>query len=80
MQGQTRNERRKADAAAEADGEDLRAGKERHDPLPGGVQAQSIREALGVVGDRYPGGVVEVVFPIDHEDSFVHGRAQMQAA
>ena len=45
-----------------------------------GVQAQSIREALSVVGERYPGGVVEVVFPIEPEGSFVHGRPQMQAA
>ena len=45
-----------------------------------GVQAQSIRQALGVVAGRYPGGVVEVVFPIESEDSFVHGRPQMRAA
>ena len=28
-----------------------------------GVQAPSIREALGVVGGRYPRGVVGVAFP-----------------
>ena len=56
-----------------------------------GVQAQSIREALGVVGGRYPRGEVEVAFPIEPEGFFVrepsaparvlgHERIQMQAA
>ena len=35
-----------------------------------GVQAQSIRKALGVVGGRYPHGVVEVAFPIEPEGFF----------
>ena len=36
-----------------------------------GVQAQSIREALGVVGSRYPRGVVGVAFPIEPDGFFV---------
>jgi hypothetical protein len=45
-----------------------------------GVQAQSIKEALGVVGGRYPRGVVEVVFPKESEGFSVHERTQMRAA
>jgi len=45
-----------------------------------GVQSQSIREALSLVGGRYPGGVVEVVFPKDSKGFSVHERTQMQAA
>ena len=36
-----------------------------------GVQAGSIREALGLVGARYPGGAVRVIFPINPEGFFV---------
>jgi hypothetical protein len=35
------------------------------------VQAQSIRKALDMVGARYPGGEVRVVFPIESESFFV---------
>ena len=35
-----------------------------------GVQAQSIREALSVVGGRYPRGEIRVVFPIAPEGFF----------
>ena len=45
-----------------------------------GVQAQSIRKALSVVGGRYPQGVVEVAFPIDPEGFFVHQQTQKEAA
>jgi hypothetical protein len=45
-----------------------------------GVQAQSIRKALSVVGGRYPHGVVEVVFPIEPEGFFVHQQTQKEAA
>ena len=45
-----------------------------------GVQAQSIRKALGVVGGRYPHGVVEVAFPIEPEGFFVHQQTQKEAA
>jgi hypothetical protein len=44
-----------------------------------GVQARSIREALGVVAGRYPHGVVEVAFPIEPE-GFVHQQTQKEAA
>jgi hypothetical protein len=40
-----------------------------------GVQAQSIRRALGMVAGRYPHGVVEVAFPIEPEDFFVRGQS-----
>ncbi|MGH3146478.1 MAG: hypothetical protein ACRDTR_11825 [Rubrobacter sp.] len=36
-----------------------------------GVQAQSIREALGLVGGRYPRSMVGVAFPIEPEGFFV---------
>jgi hypothetical protein len=39
------------------------------------VQARSIRQALGLVGARYPQGEVGVVFPIEPEGFFVDGRA-----
>src|SRR5215210_6719805 len=44
-----------------------------------GVQGQSIREALGVVGGRYPRGVVEVAFPIEPETFFVREQAHKEA-
>jgi hypothetical protein len=36
-----------------------------------GVQAQSIRRALSVVGKRYPHSEVKVSFPIEPEGFFV---------
>ena len=45
-----------------------------------GVQAQSIRKALGVVGGRYPHGMVEVAFPIEPEGFFVHQQTHKEAA
>jgi hypothetical protein len=45
-----------------------------------GVQAPSIREALGVVGGRYPRGVVGVAFPIEPKGFFVHRQTQKEAA
>ena len=38
-----------------------------------GVQAKSIRQALAMVGGRYPHGVVRVHFPIEPEGFFVTG-------
>jgi len=40
-----------------------------------GVQAESIRRALGVAGARYPQGEVKVIFPIDPDSFFVRGPA-----
>ena len=45
-----------------------------------GVQAQSVRKALGVVGGRHPHGVVEVAFPIEPEGFFVHQQTRKEAA
>jgi hypothetical protein len=45
-----------------------------------GVQAQSIREALRLVGGRYPRGVVGVAFPIEPKGFFVHEQTQKVAA
>jgi hypothetical protein len=45
-----------------------------------GVQAQSIREALSVVGGRYPHGVVRVAFPVEPEGFFVHEQTKKEAA
>jgi hypothetical protein len=36
-----------------------------------GVQAQSIRKALSMVGGRYPGDEVRVAFPIEPDGFFV---------
>jgi hypothetical protein len=36
-----------------------------------GVQAQSIRKAVSLVGGRYPQGEVRVAFPIEPEGFFV---------
>ena len=38
-----------------------------------GVQAQSIRRALSVVGKRYPHSEVKVSFPIEPEGFFIEG-------
>jgi hypothetical protein len=35
------------------------------------VQAESIREALSIASERYPGRDVRVIFPIDPEDFFI---------
>jgi hypothetical protein len=40
------------------------------------VQAESIREALSITRDRYPGREVRVIFPIDPEDFFIEGPAE----
>jgi hypothetical protein len=40
-----------------------------------GVQAKSIRRALGVVGARHPQGEVRVIFPIEPDGFFVNGSA-----
>jgi hypothetical protein len=45
-----------------------------------GVQAPSIREALGVVAGKYPQGVAEVIFPIESEDFFVREQNHEEAA
>jgi hypothetical protein len=45
-----------------------------------GVQAQSIREALGVVAGRYPRGVVEVHLPVEPEGIFVREQTHKAAA
>ena len=39
------------------------------------VQAESIRRALSLVGGRYPGSDLGVVFPIDPEGFFVEEPA-----
>ena len=41
-----------------------------------GVQAQSIRKAVSLVGGRYPQGEVRVAFPIEPEGFFVEGLAR----
>jgi hypothetical protein len=45
-----------------------------------GVQAQSIREALRLVGSRHPRGVVKGAFPTQQETIFVHQRTHEAAA
>jgi hypothetical protein len=35
------------------------------------VQAENIRRALSIAGNRYPGSDVEVAFPIDPEGFFI---------
>jgi len=44
-----------------------------------GAQARSIREALGLVGGRFPHGEVRMVFPIEPEGYFV-GEPPSRAA
>lgn len=39
------------------------------------VRAESIRQAMSIVGGRYPGGDVRVKFPIDQESFFVKDLA-----
>ena len=40
------------------------------------VQAESIREAVSITRERYPGRDVRVKFPIDPEDFFIEGPAE----
>jgi hypothetical protein len=44
-----------------------------------GVQAESIRKALGLVGARYPTSEVRVIFPIEPEGFFVEGPTAARA-
>ena len=39
------------------------------------VRAESVRRAVSLMGERYPGRDVRVRFPIDPEGSFVEDRA-----
>lgn len=39
------------------------------------VQAESVRRAVSLMGERYPGREVRLRFPIDPEDFFVEDRA-----
>ena len=43
------------------------------------VQAESIREAVSITRERYPGRDVRVIFPIDAEDFFIVGPAEGNA-
>ena len=40
------------------------------------VQAESIREAVSLTKEYYPGRDVRVIFPIDAEDFFIEGPAE----
>ena len=40
------------------------------------VRAESIREAVSITRERYPGRDVRVMFPIDPEDFFIEGPAK----
>jgi len=40
------------------------------------VQAESIREAVSITRERYPGGEVRVIFPIDAEAYFIESPAE----
>jgi hypothetical protein len=40
------------------------------------VQAESIREAVSITRERYPGRDVRVIFPIEAEDFFIEGRTE----
>jgi hypothetical protein len=42
-----------------------------------GVQAESVRKALSLVGGRYPRGEARLVFPIEPEGFFVREPAAM---
>ena len=39
------------------------------------VQAESIREAVSITREHYPGRDVRVMFPIDPESFFIEGQA-----
>jgi len=43
------------------------------------VQAESIREAVSIARERYPGRDVRVMFPIDPEDFFIEDPAEVSA-
>jgi hypothetical protein len=43
------------------------------------VQAESIREAVSITRERYPGRDVRVVFPIDAEAFFIVGPTERNA-
>jgi hypothetical protein len=45
-----------------------------------GVQAQSVREAMRLVGGRYPQGVVRMAFPTEARSYLVPERVQQVAA
>jgi hypothetical protein len=45
-----------------------------------GVQAESIKKALSMVGGMYPRGVVRVAFPIERGGHFVHDQIHEAAA
>ena len=45
-----------------------------------GVQAREIRQALSVVGARYPQGEVAVVFPVEPEGFLVEEGTHQEAA
>jgi hypothetical protein len=40
------------------------------------VQAESIREAVSITKEYYPGRNVRVIFPIDAEDFFIEDPAE----
>jgi hypothetical protein len=40
------------------------------------VQAESIRDAVSITRERYPGCNVRVIFPIDAEDFFIESPAE----
>jgi hypothetical protein len=40
------------------------------------VQAESIREAVSITRERYPGRDVRVIFPIDAKDFFIESPAE----
>jgi hypothetical protein len=40
------------------------------------VQAESIREAVSITKEYYPGRDVRVIFPIDAEDFFIEGPVE----
>ena len=40
------------------------------------VQAETIREAVSITRERYPGRDVRVIFPIDPETFFIEGPAE----
>jgi hypothetical protein len=40
------------------------------------VQAESIREAVSITREHYPGREVRVIFPIDAEDFFIECPAE----
>jgi hypothetical protein len=43
------------------------------------VQAESIREAVSITRERYPGREVRVIFPIVAEDFFIEGPSEGNA-